>query len=135
MQAELIDRVESALSGVGLLLVFVLALFDLSYQRLREALDDAPPANDRPVERRKYRAALRRTTMTRAMPPLLVNAVVAYSLAPLAQDVLADGELKLWDFNEVLMIFVLLYLLIAAFAAWSAMLTVQLALKLWRTRS
>jgi hypothetical protein len=133
MQAELVERVEAVLSGVGLLLVFVLALFDLSYPRLREALDEDAPAADRPVERRRYRTALRRLLFTRALPPAIVNTVVAYALAPLAQDVVADGRLRVWDFHEVLMTFVLLYLLILAFAAWSLVLSVRVALKVHRT--
>jgi hypothetical protein len=64
MQADLVERVEGVLSGVGLLLVFVLALFDLSYPRLRDPLDEELPAADRPVERRRYRTALRRTLFT-----------------------------------------------------------------------
>jgi hypothetical protein len=85
MQADLVERVEGVLSGVGLLLVFVLALFDLSYPRLRDAVDEELPAADRPVERRRYRTALRRTLFTIALPATIVNAVVAYALAPLAQ--------------------------------------------------
>jgi hypothetical protein len=130
MQAELVERVEGVLSGVGLLLVFVLALFDLSYPRLRDALDEELPATDRPVERRRYRTALRRTLFTTALPPTIVNAVVAYALAPLAQDVVADGDLNVWDFHEVLMTFVLLYALIVAFAVWSLVLLARLTLKL-----
>lgn len=135
MQADLVERVESVLSGVGLLLVFVLALFDLSYPRLRDTLDEIVPAADRPVERRRYRTTLRRTLFTNALPPTIVNAVVAYALAPLAQDVVADGQLKVWDFHEVLMTFVLLYVLVLAFAVWSLVLLARLALKLRGTGS
>jgi hypothetical protein len=133
MQAELVDRVESVLAGVGLLLVFVLALFDLNYPRLRATLDEEAPAADRPIERRRYRAELRRTLVTGALPPAIVNAVVAYALAPLAQDVVADGGLRVWDFHEVLMTFVLLYALIVAFAIWSLGLLARVALKLRAT--
>ena len=133
MQAELADRVESVLGGVGLLLVFVLALFNLNYPRLRTTLDEDAPAADRPIERRRYRDDLRRTLVTAALPPALVNAVVAYALAPLAQDVAADGHLRLWDFNEVLMTFVLLYALIVAFAVWSLVLLGRMARKLRAT--
>ena len=62
----------------------------------------------------------------------MVNVVVAYALAPLAQDVAADGDLKVWDFHEVLMTFLLLYLLILAFAVWSLTLSVRLALTVRR---
>jgi hypothetical protein len=133
MQAELVDRVESVLAGVGLLLVFVLALFNLNYPRLRATLDEEAPAADRPIERRRYRAELRRTLVTGALPPAIVNAVVAYALAPLAQDVVADGGLRVWDFHEVLMTFVLLYALIVAFAIWSLGLLARVALKLRAT--
>jgi hypothetical protein len=113
-------------------LVFVLALFDLNYARLRNAVDGDVPAADRPVERRRYKTALRRTLLTSALPPTMVNVVVAYALAPLAQDVAADGDLKVWDFHEVLMTFLLLYLLILAFAVWSLTLSVRLALTVRR---
>jgi hypothetical protein len=66
MRADLVDRVEGVLSGVVLLLVFVLALFDLSYPRLRDALDEELPAADRPVERRRYG----RRFAGRCSPPL-----------------------------------------------------------------
>jgi hypothetical protein len=56
-------------------------------------------------------------------------------LAPLAQDVVADGQLKVWDFHEVLMTFVLLYVLVLAFAVWSLVLLARLALKLRGTGS
>jgi hypothetical protein len=42
----------------------------------------------------------------------------------------ADGDLKVWDFHEVLMTFVLLYALIVAFAVWSLVLLARLTLKL-----
>jgi hypothetical protein len=93
------------------------------------------PAADRPVERRRYRTTLRRTLFTNALPPTIINAVVAYALAPLAQDVVADGQLKVWDFHEVLMTFVLLYVLVLAFAVWSLVLLARLALKLRGTGS
>ncbi len=133
MQAELVDRVDSVLGGVGLLVVFVLALFNLNYPQLRTTLDEDIPAADRPIERRRYRAELRRTLVTVALPPAIVNAVVAYALAPLAQDVVADGRLRMWDFHEVLMTFVLLYALILAFAVWSLVLLARVALKLRAT--
>jgi hypothetical protein len=54
-------------------------------------------------------------------------------LAPLAQDVAADGHPRVWDFHEVLMTFVLLYALILAFAAWSLVLSVRVAVKVHRS--
>lgn len=64
-----------------------------------------------------------------------MNFVVAYALAPLAQDIVAGGTLKLWDFNEMLTTFILLYGLIVAFSVWSLVLLARLAAKLRRTRN
>lgn len=129
----LAERVSDALSGVALLLVFVIALFDLSYMQIRAALEARMPGEDRPVERRKHKAELRAVLMRRALPPAIVNAVVVYALAPLSQDVIAGTDLKVWDFNELLTIYVLLYALTAAFAVWSVLLVVRLVGKIVRT--
>lgn len=131
----LAERVADVLSGVGLLLVFVIALFDLSYQRIQSALEGRAPGADRPVERRRYRVELREVLIRRAAPPTVVSGVVAYALAPLVQDVIASTELELWDFDELLTIFVLLYLLIVGFAVWSLVLLIRVAAKLRRARA
>jgi hypothetical protein len=132
MRSDLAERVEHVLSAVGLLLVFVLALFNLSYPRVKEALDEELPARDRPMERQRVRSSLKRILVTGALPPLVVNLIVAYSLAPLARDVIADGHLSAWDFDEMLMTFVLIYALIIAFTVWEAILAVRIMLKVRR---
>lgn len=120
------DEVHAVLSALGILLVFVGALFDISYKQIGMVLDTEVPPIQKPEGRNRLRRRVVRTIASRGLPLTLVTALVAYIESPLAFRILRHSAFSPWNFQPGRTTYIALWLLTVSLTIWSLALVVRL---------
>jgi len=117
------EEIRSAFAATSLILVFVLALFDLRYAGIRRALEREAPAGEH--ARQVFRQELLATLVKACGPPLIVSLIAFYLFLPMVVRVIRVSEFDLWDFNFTRTSFVFVAGLVSVFFLWSLYLALS----------
>lgn len=122
------ETIKDSFDVISLLLIFAFVLFDIRYPQIKHSLDQDIPPPERKIERRRHLEKLRKTLLIGDLPLVVIYALLVFLFLPLFLELLSQSNLKLWGFDFLLSAFMIVFLLLVAFLAWS----LYLGIRLWK---
>lgn len=129
MESAAISRdIASTFQALGLLLVFVSALFAIRYPEAITLVQGEVPGSDRPRERARMKNEIRSFLKGKWLPLAAINGVSIYPFLPLAIRVCVSSRVHLWDFDVERTSFIVVFALLLGAFVW----VVVTGIMLWR---
>ncbi len=126
--------VSEILVAISILLVFFSVFIDLLSRRAEPALTRRLPTSSEVEEANRLRWQLRNLLWQGAIPLSVGLLLVCYSLAPTVFAAVHNFELRLWDFDPVPRLFLIIFCGICVLTVISGRLLIRIALRLRRAK-
>lgn len=127
---EIGARAGDLISAIGVVLVFVGVLFDLSLRESGAIIRRGIPSEERAIERRNYREDVASVIWRRTLPTFTLSLALTYVLSPLAWNLVSMHTLMLWDFDEMATLVMIIFAVLVLFVFWMAWTNLRLV-RIW----